>query len=271
MSRANPGDISQYIFPGHIIAFRWAAKQSGCAILLRRTNPLSLPYIGKANYLPKPISCKTKTADRNGRYQVAGLVVNPTIHGSEVFSSTDKHHQSLRFWKKMEHAGLSNELYKTDLDKSSKHYGCLMLRSQASYSYIHGDYDLYDVVDMQSPHLNSAFLSRLDGSDHNYGPEFKRVKDLLNQKFASVCGRKTDMIQHGSEAKFARLDKGDNDLRNIYGDEPIDIFWPPQKDELNPYDISRVSTANGKYELTNLYHEEFKQRKFGFKGVVPLT
>jgi len=271
MSRANPGDISQYIFPGHIIAFRWAAKKSGCALLLRRTNPQSLPYIGRANYLPKPISCKTKTADRSGRYQVAGLVVNPTIHGPEVFDSGNKHSDSLRFWKKMVHAGLCDGPYKTDLDKSSKHYGCLMLRRQGGYSYIHGDYDLYDVVDMQSPQLNSAFLSRLDGSDHNYGPKFKQVKALLNEKFSAVCGRRTDMIQHGSEAKFARLDKSETDERMIFGDEPIDIFWPPQKDKLGRFDISRVSTANGKYELTTLYYEAFEERKFGFKGVVPLN
>ena len=56
-----------------------AARQLQLWILVRRTNPASLRYIGLPGYLPKPIDCKAKTADLNqGRYRVAGLVVDPT-------------------------------------------------------------------------------------------------------------------------------------------------------------------------------------------------
>ena len=59
--------------------FLQVAQELKLWILVRRTNPASLQYIGRASYAPKSIDCKVKTADRNvGPSLLAGLVVDPT-------------------------------------------------------------------------------------------------------------------------------------------------------------------------------------------------
>src|ERR1700704_3995798 len=50
-------------------------------ILVRRTNPRSLPYIGRPGFTPKRIDCKAKTAEDG---KVAGLIVDYEIH-KELF------------------------------------------------------------------------------------------------------------------------------------------------------------------------------------------
>jgi hypothetical protein len=77
--------IYDHIRPQDVEAFRDAARQFKVHILVRRTNPASLRYIGRKGFIPKPVDCKPKTAD----YDVvlpdglvtkcAGLVVDPTL------------------------------------------------------------------------------------------------------------------------------------------------------------------------------------------------
>jgi len=273
MSKGSIANISNHIYPGHVIAFKWAARESKCAIMVRRTNPASLPYIGKQGYTPKPVTCKPKTADKNTAwgYQIAGLVINPYLHKASAYKSISKFRDALGIWNKVKGELLGSLNYKVDEDKTSKHYGCLMYRDGSKFSYIHGDYDLYDVVDMYRPASNEAFLGRLDGAPNNYGPEFDRVRDLLNSKFSSVCGRVTNMIQHGSEAKYAMLRKDAKSRLDIFGDEPIDIFWPAILNASGILESTRVSVANGKHELRNLYKNEFEGRGFGRTKVKVLS
>jgi hypothetical protein len=66
--------------PQDQIAFLRAAAVFRCAMLVRKTNPESLRWIGVSGVIRKPIDCRAKTADKDvvieGRLrQTAGLVV----------------------------------------------------------------------------------------------------------------------------------------------------------------------------------------------------
>src|SRR5207237_806375 len=76
-----------FIRPRDINAFTAAAKVYKVYILVRRTNPASLKYIGMPGFTPKPLDCKPKTADADividgRRRETAGLVVDPTLVGA---------------------------------------------------------------------------------------------------------------------------------------------------------------------------------------------
>jgi hypothetical protein len=67
--------------------FKNVAREKNVWLLARLTNPKSLQWAdeklrGNDNYIPKPISCKAKTAhnDTDVRYQIAGLVADPYHH-----------------------------------------------------------------------------------------------------------------------------------------------------------------------------------------------
>src|SRR5687767_12909862 len=121
--------------------FEQAAKDLKLWILVRRTNPESLQYIGKSGYTPKPLDCKPKTADLNpAGLSVAGLVVDPTIHKT-VFKG-GKGAEALKYWGDFK-SKLGAGDYTVETDRKSKHYGVLKRKG----AYVHGDYDLYDIID----------------------------------------------------------------------------------------------------------------------------
>ena len=119
MSRATLGLIFDHIRRQDVEAFRDAARLFHVHILIRRTNPGSLQYVGRRGYMPKPIDCKPKTADRNvmlptGRIvRCAGLVVNPTVPGFEkAFASERKAKKSVSEWLEFaQKYGLLKDLY----------------------------------------------------------------------------------------------------------------------------------------------------------------
>src|SRR5688572_16011353 len=73
-------------------------------ILVRRTNPESLKYIGVDGFAPKPIDCKPKTADK-GKF--AGLVVSPEIE-TEAFNDA-KAPDALKYWKDFKLTSLTDK------------------------------------------------------------------------------------------------------------------------------------------------------------------
>ena len=97
--------IYDYIRRQDVEAFRDAAQRFGCHLLVRRTNPASLQYIGRSGYVPKPIDCKPKTADQNviqpsGQIvRCAGLVVDPTRPGFDKAFRGGKHGKALKAWR----------------------------------------------------------------------------------------------------------------------------------------------------------------------------
>lgn len=178
--------------------FSNAAKQFAAWILVRPTNPASLGFIGRPDYRPKPIEVKAKTADQNvGSYLTAGLVASPVIHPG-AFSDVARANscwadtQSL-LAQKSGSVGL-------DEDKQSKHYGCLKLNN----NYLHGDYDLYDIIftkdfrgEPLDPRRNFGVVGALNGVSHICDPRFSQVQQFINAHIGVA-----DMVQHGGQAQF---------------------------------------------------------------------
>jgi hypothetical protein len=186
--------------------FREAARQFQVWILVRRTNRSSLDYVGRPGYTPKRIDCKAKTADVDVQpYKLAGLVVDPNIQPSAF--RPEKVEKAKQFWALM--SPLLGSVYTVDSDPKSKHYGCLKLGG----SYIHADYDLYDIVDKAQPQRNLASVETLLGQPHRRGAKVIPVQEFINARIGSP------MIQHGGEAQYAD-----------HSEQAIDAFGPDGED-----------------------------------------
>jgi hypothetical protein len=209
-------------------AFRDAAVKFTCWILVREINPASLQYIPLHDYVPKPIDCKPKTADRdvNGK-SLAGLVIVPGFH-PDAFSPAKKI-EALEEWgsflmkagvQRSNNPGLSlgdqardeawrlmraRREYSVDVDVNSRHFGCLKLNGK----WIHGDYDLKDVVVVGHERANLALVSTLRDQPHMIGPRLRMIQDFINGRVGKP------MVQHGGDAQF-------RDHKN----ELIDVFGP---------------------------------------------
>lgn len=213
--------------------FLAAAKALNLWILVRRTNVESLKYIGKAGYVPKRIDCKAKTADYNiGKFELAGLVVDPDIHPNAF--KPGKLAKAIQSWKSMEGQMGS---YQIESSTGSKHFGCLKIHGQ----YIHGDYDLYDIIDPKQPHRNLALVSVKHGMPHLIGANTQKVKDYVNPRIGSP------MIQHGGEAQYADM-----------SEQSIDVFGPGGEDitVLNAFSLKSIYEVgfNGRQHIVMPKH-----------------
>lgn len=207
--------------------FLEAARQFQVWILVRRTNRASLEYIARAGYVPKRIDCKAKTADIDiPPYKLAGLVVDPTIHPTAF--NPGKTAKVKECWAAMK--PLLGTVYKVDTNPKSKHYGCLQLQG----SYIHGDYDLYDVIDIAQAHRNLAAVETLLGQPHRRGAKVITVQNFINGRIGSP------MIQHGGEAQYAD-----------HSEQSIDAFGPNGED---------VTILN-EFSVRGWYEKRFGGRK----------
>ena len=213
--------------PQDKVLFQAAAASLKLWILVRRTNVASLKYIGKPGYVPKRMDCKAKTADYNiGKFELAGLVVDPDIHPKAFKSS--RLVQAQQTWKQME--DLVGGTYNVESRTSNKHFGCLMLHG----NYIHGDYDLYDIIDPKQPQRNLALVSELFGMRHFIGANTKKVMDFINPRIG------TPMIQHGGEAQYAD-----------HSEQAIDVFGPAGED----------FTVLNEFSIRGIYDTAFRGRK----------
>jgi hypothetical protein len=186
--------------------FLAAARHFHSWILVRRTNPASLAYVGLAGFTPKRIDCKAKTADLDiPPYKLAGLVVDPNVHPRAFRSG--KAEKAKKYWLEMK--PLIGTIYTVDMDLRSKHYGCLKLQG----SYVHGDYDLYDIIDINQPQRNLAAVETMLGQPHRRGANVLRVQEFINSRIG------TAMIQHGGEAQYAD-----------HSEQAIDAFGPNGED-----------------------------------------
>jgi hypothetical protein len=161
-------------------------------------------------------------------YKIAGLVVHPGFQpacyvGAKVHKAQDcwdhtmetlsptlmnkkvdlNRPESWSIWG-VERQSVNSARWKwrVDVDRNSDYFGCLQLKSgDIPWSYIHGDYDLKDVIVVGSEQDNRRAEGKLDGVK-NFTPllkglEFETVQRALN----SMIG--ADMVQHGAEAQFA--------------------------------------------------------------------
>src|ERR1700722_3026323 len=205
--------MSAGIRPQDKPVFAEAARKFQVWLLVRQTNKASWPYIGEPNYFPKPITCKAKTADSDpppapGQpgpgYKTAGLVVDPTLH-KKVFEGA-KSMKGLDLWKefKTDYLDMKGSGYKVDLDKKSKHYGCVQYHG----NYLHGDYDLYDIIVVGHEQANLTVVGTRDGA-----PDFRTachfpIEEFVNERIGA------EMVHHGGQAQYS---EHTNDLVEIFG------------------------------------------------------
>jgi hypothetical protein len=217
--------------------FADAARHFNFWILVRRTNRESLPYIGLPNYTPKPMDCKAKTADTNydSRYRMAGLVVNPNEH-RRAFGA--RLADALSQWKKFQDVLRDpTSGYSVDRDTKSLHFGCVTLcRADTGgvRKYIHGDYDLYDIVDANNVRVNLAIVETLHNQRHMRAPHFERVMQYVNSRIG------VPMVQHSGQVQFA-----------AHSDEPVDVFGPQGED----------CTLLNEFSIRGWYKNRFEGRR----------
>jgi hypothetical protein len=215
--------------------FAEAARWFEVYILVRATNKHSLPYMDKKGYSAKRLDCKAKTADfdviLNGKiYKTAGLVTDPNIVGFAAYNG-GKHAKAVEEWAKFAPRVAANiydasgrptktyypsgGLYGVQMNPEHKHYGCVMFSSSSLISaatYIHGDYDLYAIVDKDSPH-DTVFVSETRlGEKHVRGKELLDVQMYVNRRF----GR--PLVLHGDQEKYS-----------AHTDEPLYAFFPDDR------------------------------------------
>lgn len=208
-----------------------------------RTGYYPKPAVVKAKTADKnpPATMELLNGKRHRlEYDVAGLVVHPGFQPNCF--ETKKKDKALGYWNDTMKT-LSPSLLKTVVDRknpdswsawgvertgafagrwkwrvdivpTSPHFGCLQMNNGASgWCYVHGDYDLKDVIVRGKESDNRRFEGQID-SVKNFTPqlqnlEFEKVSTRLN----SLMG--VDMVQHGAEAQFA-----------WHGDEPITVAFP---------------------------------------------
>lgn len=249
--------VEQFIRSKDVAVFKRVAKRFNVYIAVRRTNPASLPYIEKAGYEPKQLNCKFKTADKDavveGRHsRVAGLVVDPSQPGmQQAFKSPQKHRKAMEIWRDYGPRFVwqegdpvtSGKPYLVDRDPTSPHFGALksgFYHSRRSAKFIHGDYDLYDIVKADDPAKHIVVReTRYDwsgdkGVPHVRVPEFMDIQNNLNNGFG------VPMVRHGSQAGFSD-----------YTEDDIDVFFP---------DGATVKACLGEGQIRALYQREFKGR-----------
>jgi len=220
--------------------FSTIARNSGACgywILVRATNENSLQYIGRAGYVPKPKECKPKTADFT---QHAGLVVCPILL-PQAFNSV-KLIKATKIWnqwanrdanapKNVDSLGTLPAGFSVDAKLHSERYGCLRFGG----NLIHGDYDLFDVVDPLNPTRWIA-LATSNG---------KLAEDMISELQIKVKGPLNallgvDMIQHGVQAAFGTFE-----------DERVLAFGPK----------GETLTFTSAAALEAFYKETFSERR----------
>jgi hypothetical protein len=199
--------------------FADAAKTLGLWILVRRTNEASLQYINKPLYYPKPIDCKCKTADIDAYpgKRLAGLVADPFLY--ERAFAGGKAIKAKELWRSFwaekgcrlgangrpETPPPSARGYGVVNNERSEHHGVLTLNKL----YLHGDFDLYDIIDPSEPKRNQPRSEMLHGVLHMVSPHLQKVQDFVNRAVGSP------VIQHGGEMQFTG-----------HSEQTIDGFMP---------------------------------------------
>lgn len=203
---------------------------------------------------PPAMSWKVDGRTQKLAVEVAGLVVHPAFHpgafsGERASKARISWNDTMRMlapdmigirveredpqsrqrWGQERQALHSPDwCWRLDVDWRSPHFACLQLKSARTGSvwcYLHGDYDLKDVIVAGQEDDNRKKVGRIDGVPNitpklrgtakTHGLTFRELQDLLNSRIGAP------MIQHGSEAQFA-----------WHGDEPISVIYADNSNEL---------------------------------------
>lgn len=189
---------------------------------------------------PVPFSYTQGGQQRTARHQIAGLVANPwfqpaVYHDDKLAKARDYWLETLNialapgcnipaadgqkpetwsFWGKEHASARTGWRWKIDIDPASPHFGCLQIAGDVvAWSYVHGDYDLKDVIVKGKEPFNERIEGKIQGVD-DYTPllpgmEFETIRKELNGAIGE------EMVQHGAEAQFA-----------WHSDEPITVVLP---------------------------------------------
>ena len=162
------------------------AQRHTCWIGLREPNPLSDKWIGRPGGVPKPLSCKGKTAD-NSTFPFAGLVVNPLLC-PQAFTPASLG-AATEAWKNkfLEKGGRLPAGYTCVEDGPEK--GLVKLRG----SYLFADFDLMSLVRATE---DGKFLFT---SEEELKDLFVAVQLELNR------GLRVPMIQHSVEFLYKEV------------------------------------------------------------------
>lgn len=230
----------------HVKVFSEVCLRLDVTLLLRATNPRSIAYMHQRGYAAKPIDCKAKTADRDvpqGRQWIecGGLVADPHVVGVQAFGSK-KLKKALESWKSFEDSLRKRRLgngvvvyeraehkgfYAVDIAEAStlnRHHGCLMVSDQSPPAdfdprkshirtwmarhmrYLHGDYDLYGVIDNAAAaaaaagpgkvHEEAVRKIRLLGHDNYVSSLSLQVQQALNEGFSD------ELVKHGEQSAY---------------------------------------------------------------------
>ncbi|MEM0907786.1 MAG: hypothetical protein AAGJ94_10510 [Pseudomonadota bacterium] len=248
-----------HLYPEHIAAFHRACQLHNVAILVRQTNEASLRWFGDARATPKMIDCKAKTADEGfvaggRRYDVAGLVVSPDIAGPAAFRP-DKLQAARDEWGHFSRTMLPPKeasrdhvmvwhdghffKYYVNEDRDSPFYGCVMhspTTLRAAAKVVHGDFDLYAIIDLDNPSDNIRVPEKLAGQPHTRSPKFRDVQAAIN----GPMGLRMPVVRHGSQETF----------KSHHTDEPVDVFFPD----------GTMRTLNGAAQIEAFYRDELGGR-----------
>jgi hypothetical protein len=189
---------------------------------------------------PPPYTLSVSGPTRNAQHKIAGLVPHPWFQpkvfnsnkllkaqdfwletldialspGSNIPEANLSKPDTWSFWGKEHFSGRTGWHWKIDIDPGSTHFGCLQVsRDNIPWSYLHGDYDLKDVIVRGQETYNERSEDKIHGVK-NYTPllpglEFETIRKALNDEIG------VEMVQHGAEAQFAG-----------HGDEPITVILP---------------------------------------------
>ena len=165
-------------------------------------HPWFQPAVFNEKKLDKARDCWLETLD---------IALSP---GCNIPAANLKFPETWVFWGREHISSRTGWRWKIDINPESVHFGCLqIMRDQTPWSYLHGDYDLKDVIVRGHETYNERNEEKIQGVK-NYTPllpglEFETIRKALNNEMG------VEMVQHGAEAQYA-----------WHGDEPVTVITP---------------------------------------------
>jgi hypothetical protein len=272
----------------HVWAFTDVCRALNAIVLVRATNPASIRWMDKKRYTAKPIDCKAKTADKDGEVgsqwvDCAGLVVSPRVLGAKVFGK--KLQKAQKAWLEFEKSLLTRKLssgieiyqryerkgfYAVDALVSSSHFGCLLVSDQLppddfdtskshirkwmeiNMSYLHGDYDLYGIIDAsQAAGMKAGKVHVVPISESNILGQKNFATGLSNdvaENLNLLLG--CELVKHGEQSAYEHI------ASDVY------IFYPTGNIQVVCESQFKHETEMQNY-FQDLYHYVFKTAYMG--------
>ncbi|MDX2035603.1 MAG: hypothetical protein SFX72_03045 [Isosphaeraceae bacterium] len=219
-------------------------------ILVRETNELSYRFIHRLDFVSKPIDIKAKTADHDaaGR-EIGGLVVDPTIEEYRDAFGPGKRAKAVALWNELLaerpdlSRGRSSGPYAIVSDPASPRFGCLTFNGMC----IHGDFDLYDVVDPGHSRANLGLVREtvpVAGSAKTMidviPRGWHRVASIVNGRVGKT------VIHHGGDYQWITKEKSAG-----HAEDSVEAYGPDRE----------VVNLRGRHSIAAFYGNRFPGRK----------